>query len=79
MKGIVIGNVIALILVLSEHYLHFIPLDASSYYVDYVPCDFKLWYFAAIDVSTLLIMSVLLIIPSFAVSVMQPAKVMGFK
>ncbi len=79
LKGIVIGNVIALILVLSEHYLHFIPLDASSYYVDYVPCDFKLWYFAAIDVSTLLIMSVLLIIPSFAVSVMQPAKVMGFK
>lgn len=79
LKGIVIGNVIALILVLSEHYLHFIPLDASSYYVDYVPCDFKLWYFAAIDVSTLLIMSLLLIIPSFAVSVMQPAKVMGFK
>ena len=79
LKGIVIGNVIALILVLSEHYLHFIPLDASSYYVDYVPCDFKLWYFAAIDVSTLLIMSVLLIIPSFAVSVMRPAKVMGFK
>ncbi len=79
LKGIVIGNVIALILVLSEHYLHFIPLDASSYYVDYVPCDFKLWYFAAIDLSTLLIMSVLLIIPSFAVSVMQPAKVMGFK
>ncbi|MBQ5404503.1 MAG: ABC transporter permease, partial [Bacteroidales bacterium] len=79
LKGIVIGNVIALILVLSEHYLHFIPLDASSYYVDYVPCDFKLWYFAAIDVSTLLVMSVLLIIPSFAVSVMQPAKVMGFK
>ena len=59
LKGIVIGNVIALILVLSEHYLHFIPLDASSYYVDYVPCDFKLWYFAAIDLSTLLVMSVL--------------------
>ena len=79
LKGMAIGNVIALIIILLQHYFHLIPLDASSYYVDYVPAEFQLWYFVAIDIATLLIMSVMLIIPSFAVSKMQPAKVIGFK
>jgi len=79
LRGILIGNVIALIIILLQHYFQLIPLDASSYYVDYVPADFQLWYFFAIDIATVLIMSVMLVIPSFAVSKMQPAKVIGFK
>lgn len=78
-KGILIGNIVALVIVLTEHYFKFLPLDASSYYVDYVPCDFQIGYFVAIDLATILIMSIMLVIPSFAISKMQPAKVMGFK
>ena len=78
-RGIIIGNVIALIIILLQYYFHLIPLDATSYYVDYVPAEFQLWYFIAIDIATILIMSVMLVIPSLAVSKMQPAKVIGFK
>ena len=78
-RGIIIGNAIALVMILLQHYFHLIPLDSSSYYVDYVPSEFQLWYFIAIDIATVLIMSIMLIIPSFAVSKMQPAKVIGFK
>lgn len=78
-KGILIGNIVALVIVLTEHYFKFLPLDASSYYVDHVPCDFQIGYFVAIDLATILIMSIMLVIPSFAISKMQPAKVMGFK
>ena len=79
LRGIIIGDVIAMVVILLQHYFHLIPLDSSSYYVDYVPSEFQLWYFIAIDIATVLIMSIMLIIPSFAVSKMQPAKVIGFK
>lgn len=79
LKGIIIGNVIALIIILLQYYFKIIPLDSTSYYVDYVPTEFQLWYFFAIDVLTVLFMSIMLVIPSFAVSKMQPAKVIGFK
>jgi lipoprotein-releasing system permease protein len=79
LKGMAIGNIIALIIILLQHYFHLIPLDSSSYYVDYVPTEFQLWYFIAINLATLLIMSAMLVIPSFAISKMQPAKVIGFK
>jgi len=78
-KGIIIGNIIALVIILAQHFGHLIPLDASSYYVDHVPCDLQFWYFVAIDFATILVMSVMLVIPSFAISKMQPAKVIGFK
>ncbi|MCQ2975415.1 MAG: FtsX-like permease family protein [Bacteroidales bacterium] len=78
-KGIIIGNVIAFIIILAEQYFKFISLDASSYYVDHVPAEFQLWYFIAIDIATLLIMSVMLIIPSMAISKMDPAKVVNFR
>ncbi len=79
LKGIIIGNIIALLIILAQHFGHLIPLDASSYYVDHVPCDLQFWYFVAIDFATILVMSVMLVIPSFAISKMQPAKVIGFK
>ncbi len=78
-RGVVIGSGMALVLILVQHYFNLIPLDASSYYVDHVPCELQLWYFVAIDLAVIIGMSLMLIIPSMAVSRMEPAKVLKFK
>jgi len=79
LKGVVYGNIVALLIICVQHFWKVIPLDSTSYYVDHVPCDLQLWYFVAIDLITVLGMSVLLLLPSIVISRMEPAKVMSFK
>ena len=78
-RGVIIGNIVAALLILVEQFFHLVALDPSSYYVDHVPAEFHFWYFAAIDLATLLIMSIMLVIPSMAISRMEPAKVVNFR
>lgn len=78
-RGVVIGNIVAAVLILLEQYFHLVGLDPASYYVDHVPAEFQLWYFVAIDLGTLLVMSIMLVLPSMAISKMEPAKVVNFR
>lgn len=78
-RGVVIGNIVAAVLILLEQYFHLVGLDPASYYVDHVPAEFQLWYFIAIDLGTLLVMSIMLVLPSMAISKMEPAKVVNFR
>ena len=78
-RGVVIGNIVAAVLILLEQYFHLVGLDPASYYVDHVPAEFQLWYFIAIDLGTLLVMSIMLVSPSMAISKMEPAKVVNFR
>ncbi len=79
MKGLIIGNIIAFALIALQSYTGIIALDAESYYVDHVPCALNLWQFAVVDMGTLVLMTVMMTLPSMAIGLMQPAKVMGFK
>ena len=78
-RGVIIGNIVAAVLILLEQYFHLVGLDPTSYYVDHVPAEFQLWYFIAIDLGTLLVMSLMLVLPSYAISKMEPAKVVNFR
>ncbi|MBO4772898.1 MAG: ABC transporter permease, partial [Bacteroidales bacterium] len=79
LKGLVIGNVIAFAIIALQHYTGIIALDAESYYVDHVPCALNFWHFAIVDLGTLILMTIMMTLPSLAIGLMQPAKVMGFK
>ncbi len=79
LKGLVIGNLIAFAIIALEHYTGIIALDAESYYVDHVPCALNFWHFAVVDLGTLVLMTIMMTLPSLAIGLMQPAKVMGFK
>ena len=79
LKGLVIGNVIAFAIIALQHYTGIIALDAESYYVDHVPCALNFWHFAIVDLGTLVLMTIMMTLPSLAIGLMQPAKVMGFK
>ena len=78
-KGILIGNFIALAIIVVQKYTQLIGLDPASYYVDHVPVSLNFWYFVAIDAGTLILMTFLLVFPSYVISKMQPAKVVSFK
>jgi lipoprotein-releasing system permease protein len=78
-RGMIVGNAIALVLILVQHYTGVVSLDSESYYVDSVPCEPALWYFAAVDIGTLVVMAFMMTLPSLAIGLMQPAKVVGFK
>lgn len=78
-RGLLWGNVFGIGLVLLQAYGGVFHLDASTYYVDTVPVLFHVGYVAAINVATLLICVLSLIVPSFLVSRIHPAKSIRFE
>ena len=78
-KGLLLGNIIGIGIVLLQHYAGIFRLDASIYYVDSVPVLFNFCYVLAINVATLVICVFSLIVPSFLVSRIHPARSIRFE
>ena len=78
LKGILWGNIIALIIAYIQSEFHIIPLDAQYYYISYVPISFDWMGLLFLNLlSVTLIISVLLI-PSGYISKIAPSKVIRF-
>lgn len=73
-RGLLIGNVIALVLCLLQSKLHLIHLDSESYYMPYVPIDLNPWMFILISAGTLLVCILSLLIPASYIAKIDPAK-----
>ncbi len=78
-RGMLWGNIIGVGIMALQHYAGVFTLDASTYYVDTVPVLFHAGYVLAINAATLLICVSALIIPSFLVSRIHPAKSIRFE
>ena len=78
LKGMIIGNALAFILLALQYYKHIIPLNAENYYVDAVPVEFVWMPFLFINLGTLILTTMALILPSFVVSRIEPAKTIKF-
>ena len=78
-RGLLIGNLIALVLIALQHFTGLVTLDASTYYVSTVPVEVNWLYFLLINVATLVICTLVLIGPSFLVSHIHPAKSMRYE
>jgi lipoprotein-releasing system permease protein len=79
LKGIVIGNVLALILTAIMHYLKPIKLDPAIYYISYAPIWFDWKAFILINVLTIVTCVLSAYIPLGAISKISPIKVVEFK
>ena len=77
-RGMVIGNVFAFLLVLLQSQFHLVRLDPATYYVDAVPLAYDPVWLIGINLATLLITLLTLVLPAFIVSVVQPAKTIRF-
>lgn len=77
-RGLLIGNVLGLTLVALQHYFQIAKLDPDIYYVDAVPVEVNLWWIVAINAFALIVTMLALVVPSFLISRIQPAKAIQF-
>lgn len=78
-RGLLIGDALALGLIFVQKQFGFIHLDPSSYYVDTVPVEINWWAILLLNVATLILTTLALIAPSYVISRIQPAKAIRYE
>lgn len=78
-KGLIYGNLLAAFIIIVQKYFGIIKLDAQTYYVSTVPVEVNIPGFLLVNIGTLIISILVLIIPSFLISHIHPAKSIRFE
>ena len=79
LRGIVLGNLLAFALIYLQKQFGLITLNPEVYYVEAVPVLVNWWWVLAIDLGTLVVSALAMIVPSFVVSNITPAKSIRFE
>lgn len=79
LKGMFWGNLLGLGLALIQKYGQIIQLDPKVYYISAVPIEISIWKWLALNVITLTVCLLAMIIPSFIIARISPAKTIRFK
>ncbi len=78
-RGLLVGNIIGIGIVVLQQHTGLVALDPDSYYVSTVPVELNLPIILALNVATLAISLFVLIAPSFLVSHIRPVKAIRFE
>ena len=78
-KGLLIGNIIGIGLILLQKYTGLIHLDPATYYVSTGPVELNIPIILLINIATLLVSVFVLIAPSYLISHIHPAKSMRYE
>ena len=78
-RGILWGNILGIGLCVLQQQFHLIHLDPATYYVDAVPVLFSWPLIVAINIATVVISVLVLIVPTYLISHIEPARVMRFE
>ncbi len=78
LKGLLVGNAIAIGFGLLQDQFHLIPLDAENYYMDYVPIYWDWPVTIGLNFLTLLLVTFVLIIPTAIIARINPVKAIKF-
>ncbi len=76
LRGMLWGNVLGIGICLLQKWTGLIQLDAATYYVSEVPIEMNWGLIVLLNVATLLLTTLALVLPSFFVSTIKPAKTM---
>ena len=74
LRGMLVGNALALLFCLLQGQFHLIPLDPVNYFVSWVPVHINLWWILAADAAAFIGILAFLWLPSLAVASIDPAK-----
>jgi len=77
-KGLIWGNVIGIGLCLIQQYFGIVPLDATVYYIDQVPISLHVLHLVYLNIGTLLVIVGMMVIPSYIITRISPAKAIKF-
>lgn len=78
-RGIVIGNVIALIIGGVQYYFKVIPLDSSQYYMNHVPIAINWMTLLVTNLLVFIVVFLVVLIPTAIISGINPSKTMRFE
>ncbi len=76
--SLIIGNVLALVLCLTQRYTRFLKLNEADYYISYVPIRIDIPWWIGLNVLTLVTILLFMLIPSYLVSKIDPVKALRF-
>ncbi len=74
LTGLLIGDVIAIGLLLLQKHFKILSLNPANYFIDHVPVDISWWSILAADVISFIAIMAILLIPCHFISKIQPAK-----
>lgn len=77
-RGLLIGNVVALLFIGLQHWLKLIPLNPESYYLSYVPVRFDVTCWVLLNVGSIVLTAVMLILPTHIISTISPSKAIRY-
>jgi len=77
-RGMFWGNIIGVALILIQKTFEVIKLDPTTYYVDVVPVNFSLMHLLLLNIGSIIITTIMLVIPSYLVSKISPEKSIRF-
>lgn len=78
-KGMLWGNVVALLFCVLQYYFKLIKLDPATYYVDAVPVELNVGVWLLLNLGTLIVSVLMLVGPSYLVSRIHPARSIRFE
>jgi lipoprotein-releasing system permease protein len=78
LKGLFWGNIIGLTILLFQKYTGIITLDPATYYVSEVPVYINFITILILNIGTLVLCFIMLLIPSFIITKINPAKSIKF-
>lgn len=79
LTGMLWGNIIGLLFYFIQLKFRLISLSPESYYVDYVPVELHWSYFLMLNLGTFIVSVLVLIIPSYYITRIVPAKALRYE
>ena len=78
-RGMFIGNIVAFALLLLQRYTGIVKLNPATYYVSTVPVELNFPLIVALNIATFIVSVLVLILPSYLISHIHPAKSMKYE
>lgn len=78
-RGMIWGNIIALSICFIQYQFDVIKLDSSIYYIDTVPICLNILHILALNILTFCVSILILIVPSYLIARISPAKSIRFE
>lgn len=78
-RGLLLGNVLALFLMALQKWTGLVTLDPASYYISYVPVHFPWTSILIVNIVTFLVCVLSLVVPTLVISHISPAKSVRFE
>ena len=79
LKGMFWGNLIGLSFCWIQKKFQILELDKSTYYMSYIPIELNIAHIIAINIGTFIVCWLMLIIPSYLISKINPTKAIRFE